>query len=272
MAKCPASSTGVPGRTTPKLRGRSFLDDFPPLRPRDDTEGLDRAERRRSGLDAAQAGRSGRVRAHGTAARRLLTQLTSSRSSASTTSVQATSISWLQPSSTRPTISARRTRPTSDNRLTDRSVWRSRPRCTARSSTPDASVVIGRRAVDVEHLALHERRHGGPVDGDAGAALGSHGGSARTFCADHAGHRVAAQPRPPEGLLHRTQVIRRRRRERGLRRWRGHAHALRPAVPALPAGLPVSDIAVRFELSVAFTNYRIDRAGLRKMYEKRMRA
>jgi Zn-dependent peptidase ImmA (M78 family) len=35
---------------------------------------------------------------------------------------------------------------------------------------------------------------------------------------------------------------------------------------------PVEQIATRFAVSIAFTNYRINRAGLRKMYEKRMRA
>jgi Zn-dependent peptidase ImmA (M78 family) len=35
---------------------------------------------------------------------------------------------------------------------------------------------------------------------------------------------------------------------------------------------PVEQIATLFGLSIAFTNYRINRAGLRRMYEKRMRA
>jgi len=35
--------------------------------------------------------------------------------------------------------------------------------------------------------------------------------------------------------------------------------------------LPVADIAARYGLSVAFTNYRINRCGLRKMYDKRAR-
>jgi hypothetical protein len=42
--------------------------------------------------------------------------------------------------------------------------------------------------------------------------------------------------------------------------------------PLCRRAVPVARIAARFELSVAFTNYRINRAGLRKMYEKRMRA
>jgi len=42
--------------------------------------------------------------------------------------------------------------------------------------------------------------------------------------------------------------------------------------PLCRRAVPVARIAARFELSAAFTNYRINRAGLRKMYEKRMRA
>lgn len=42
--------------------------------------------------------------------------------------------------------------------------------------------------------------------------------------------------------------------------------------PLCRSGDSVTQIATRFDLSVAFTNYRINRAGLRKMYEKRMRA
>lgn len=42
--------------------------------------------------------------------------------------------------------------------------------------------------------------------------------------------------------------------------------------PLCRRAVPMTHIAARFGLSVAFTNYRINRAGLRKMYEKRMRA
>lgn len=37
-------------------------------------------------------------------------------------------------------------------------------------------------------------------------------------------------------------------------------------------GVAAGDIGTRFGLSLAFTNYRINRAGLRRMYDKRMRA
>jgi hypothetical protein len=49
-------------------------------------------------------------------------------------------------------------------------------------------------------------------------------------------------------------------------------HAYGQLFPLCRRAVPVARIAARFELSVAFTNYRINRAGLRKMYEKRMRA
>jgi Zn-dependent peptidase ImmA (M78 family) len=42
--------------------------------------------------------------------------------------------------------------------------------------------------------------------------------------------------------------------------------------PLCRQAVQVGQIAARFGLSVAFTNYRINRAGLRRMYEKRMRA
>jgi hypothetical protein len=42
--------------------------------------------------------------------------------------------------------------------------------------------------------------------------------------------------------------------------------------PLCRSGVPAAQIAARFALSIPFTNYRVNRAGLRKMYEKRMRA
>jgi Zn-dependent peptidase ImmA (M78 family) len=41
--------------------------------------------------------------------------------------------------------------------------------------------------------------------------------------------------------------------------------------PLCKHAVPLTQIAARFALSIAFTNYRINRAGLRKMYEKRIR-
>lgn len=42
--------------------------------------------------------------------------------------------------------------------------------------------------------------------------------------------------------------------------------------PLCRQGVAAAQIAARFGMSIAFTNYRINRAGLRKMYEKRLRA